>query len=138
MQEKKEIKIAIIVGAIMITVCLIAFIFQKSSTEDIEKLDLKIYKLYEVEGSEDEHVYKQCNASTDDLLAMNKEFKKIMNLSTSRQVTGKSIMGSYKVISNNQYVAFDNAKDNLAFRGDTMSMYEVPSTLYEKVIELCN
>ena len=138
MQEKKEIKIAIIVGAIMITICLIAFIFQKSSTEDIEKLDLKIYKLYEVEGSEDEHVYKQCNASTDDLLAMNKEFKKIMNLSTSRQVKGKSIMGSYKVISNDKYIAFDNAKDNLAFRGDTMSMYEVSSTIYEKVIELCN
>ena len=58
METNREIKIAIIVGAIMLTLCLVIFIFTKSDVE-VEDMNLKVYKLYQKEDGEGNE-YRQC------------------------------------------------------------------------------
>lgn len=136
MVENKEVKIAIIVAIIMITVCLLAFIFSKSSKVTNEILDIKVYKLFDKEGTEDEHEYRECNITLDDIKSIQVEYRNIMKLSDSRKTIGQ-INGDYKVTVDNKYIAFDADESNNVYRGDTNALYSYNSAIYEYVKKVC-
>ncbi len=135
MKANNEIKIAIVVGIIMITVILIAVIYSKQEAAT-NSIDLKIVKLYEVEGSPDQHIYRECHATTDDVIKLYKEYRKIQYLKNEDKVTGERITGNYKVINGDEYIAFDG-KTNRVYRSDSASLYLFNSSLYSDVVELC-
>lgn len=137
MENNKELKVAIIVGVIMITACLLAFIFVKSerkaSINNQNQIDIKVYKV-----NEEDKIYEQCPITTDTLIQINSEFKSAYRLSDSSRVIGKSITGKYKVISGNNYIAFDaKENENYIYRGDTKYLYEYDSNLYNIVEKAC-
>ena len=51
MQTNKELKIAIIVGVIMVTICILAFLYIKSertaNNNNLNQIDIKVYKVNE-------------------------------------------------------------------------------------------
>lgn len=130
-----EIKIAIIVAIIMATVILIAVIFTKQETAT-NTVDLHVYKLYSVEGSEDEHVYRECNITTDDVIKLYAEYRKIKKLPDSYKLTGKTINGDYKIISGNEFIAFDKGGSRV-YRSDTTAIYAFNSTIYQNAVDMC-
>ena len=135
MNTKKEIIIAIVVAILMIAICLIIYLV--NTNKNVSAPNVKVYKLYEVEGSEDEHVYKECRISTEDQLTLKKEFKRATKLADSKIVTGKSIMGSYKIIIDDTYIAFDNKEDKIFYNGQKNRLYNLASQMYEIVINTC-
>lgn len=137
MNTNKEVKIAISAGIIMITICLLIFIFFKSETK-VENLDLKVYKLYEKQNDNTKHEYRECKITTDDLIKISKEYKRVKGLSDNDQVIGKKIMGNYKIISGEDYIAFDAEKEDYVYRSDTKRLYTFNSTIYEYIKNICN
>lgn len=137
MENNKEVKIAIIVGAIMLTVCLIVFIFYQAAKEETINVDLKVYKLYELDG-EEEYEYRQCDITTEDLISINNDYKKILNLNENDKLIGKQIKGNYKIVSGNEYIAFDADENNLVYRSDLPAIFKYDTSLYETVSNLCN
>lgn len=137
MENNNEVKIAIIVGAIMLTICLVVFIFNKAEKQEVTNLDIKVYKLYELNAEEEEYEYRECSVATDDLITINKEFKKIYNLSAEKKATGKTIKGNYKIISQNDFIAFDAGEENLVYRSDLPAIFQYDTSLYELVKNIC-
>lgn len=135
MKTNNEIKIAIAVGVIMITAILIAIIYSKQEAAT-NSIDLKILKLYEVEGSKDQHVYRECHVTTDDVINLYKEYRKIEKLTNSNKVTGERITGNYKVIKGDEYIAFDGGT-NRVYKSDSKAIYMFDSSIYKDVVELC-
>ena len=135
MKANNEIKIAIGVGVIMLTAILIAIIYSKQEVAT-NSIDLKIYKLYEVEGKKDQHVYRECHVTTDDVIELYKEYRKIAKLSKDDIVKGEGITGNYKIINGDDYIAFDG-NSNRVYRSDSASLYAFNSSIYKDVVELC-
>ena len=132
----KELKVALGVGIAMIVICLVIVMVQSNNKQ--EDINLKVYKLTAVEGQEDKHVYRQCSVSTEDLLKINKEYKRSKALRDMNQVQGKSINGDYKIIVNeDEYVAFDNAEDKMIYVGKENRLYNFSSDIYEIAIKAC-
>ena len=132
MQTNKELKIALIVGMIMITICAVVFIFYKSDSNSNE-IDIKVYKV-----NEEEKVYEPCVVPQEKAMQIFAEYKSATRLSENNRVVGKKITGKYKVMSGNDYIAFDGEKEkDYVFRGDTQYMYEYKTTLYDIVKEIC-
>lgn len=135
METNREIKIAIIVGIIMLTVCLVVFIFSKSDVE-VEDMNLQVYKLYEKEdGSGNE--YRQCHIPTDELVSIYNQYKRAVNLKEDKQIKGQ-INGNYKLISGENFIAFDAEQYDYVYRSDTQQLYSFNSTIYDLVKEACN
>ena len=138
MQTNKELKIAIMVGVIMITICALAFIYVKSertsNTNNLNQIDIQLYKVNEETKS-----YIQCHINTDTLIQVNSEFNKAYRLTESSRVVGKSITGTYRVQSGEKWVAFDlNKEEPYIYRGDTKYLYQFDSELYDIVAKACN
>lgn len=132
MQTNKELKIAIIVGIIMVTICALVIIFHKSDKKNNE-IDIQVYKV-----NEKEKIYERCSVPTDFLVQINSEYKRAGRIPESKRVIGQKITGLYKIVSGNDYIAFDGEKDkNYIYRGDTKYLYEFDSTMYNLVIEAC-
>ena len=56
MKTKKEVTIAIIVAILMIIICFVIYLANTNTQKETE-LNIKAYKLYEVESSENDHAY---------------------------------------------------------------------------------
>lgn len=138
MEQNKELKIAIIVGIIMITICLLVFIFYKANT-DVQNIDLKVYKLFEKEDASGEHEYRECRITTDELIDIKYEYNRATSLTESNRVIGEQIMGEYKIISGENYIAFDiDEEKKLIYRGDTKYLYYFEGSLYDYAVNACN
>ena len=139
MVENKEIKIAIVVGIIMVTLCLLIFIVT-SSKKTTNNIVLKVYKLYDKEGTVDEHEYRSCKVSTDDLIYINQEYKKIQKVTDDSRILGKQINGNYKIIvgDDSNYIAFDALDDPYIYRSDKGAIYEFKTDLYDTIKKICN
>lgn len=138
MQTNKELKIAITVGIIMITICLLAIIYVKSernaNINNLNHIDIKVYK-----ANDEKKSYEQCHITTDMLIQINNEFNKAYRLTESDRVVGKNITGTYRVQSGDKWIAFDfNEKEQYVYRGDTKYLYQFESELYKTVSEACN
>lgn len=141
MQNGKEVKVAIIVGIIMITICLIAFVTVKSKN-NLKDVKIEVYKLYEVpkEDGEKGYVYHSCGEiKTDDQITIMHEIDKAYKLNEESLLTGKQIEGYYKINYNGKIVAFDAPRDNekMIYREDTGRLYNFESNLYETVKNIC-
>lgn len=133
MQTNKELKIAAIVGIIMITICIVTIIFYKADKTNNE-INIQVYKV-----NQEEKTYEQCNIPTDTIIQINSEYRRASKLSENQRVIGKQITGLYKVVSGENYIAFDGEKDKYyIYRGDTKYLYEFDSTLYDLVKKACN
>lgn len=139
MQTNKELKIAIIVGVIMVTICILAFLYIKSernaNNNNLNQIDIKVYKV-----NEEAKTYVPCHITTDTLIQINSEFNRAYRLTESSRVIGKSITGTYRVQSGDKFIAFDATKDKekYIYRGDTKYLYTFDSELYDIVMKACS
>ena len=132
MQTNKELKIAIIVGIIMVTICILVIIFYNADKTNND-INVQVYKV-----NEESKTYEQCSVPTDLLIQINSEYRRATNLSDNYRVIGQRINGTYKILSGDNYIAFDGEKDkNYVYRGDTKHLYEFDSSVYSLVIEAC-
>lgn len=138
MIENKEVKIAIVVSIIMVTICLLAFIFTKSSRPKNNTIDFKVYKLYDKLGTIDEHEYRACKITTDDLITIRNEYRKAEKLDETSKVSGKQITGKYKIIYEDTYIAFDAEEEPLIYRSDVNALFKFDSDLYEYIKTICD
>lgn len=136
MKIKREVFIAIVVGCIMIITCVLVIAGQRNVSKPVS---IKVYKLYETtnEQKETSYYYSECSLNTDDLLKIKKEFKRSLALNDSKIINGKTIKGSYKVMMDDQFVAFDNKDDNLIYNGSKNKIYNFTSGMYEIVVNTC-
>ena len=136
MENNREVKIAIIVGIIMITICLLAFIYYKAST-NVEEINIKVYKNY---TTEEGRAYYECSISTEDLLTVNNEYKRITNLRNTTSITGGSIKGTYMISTGDEYIAFDAEDNNYVYvlANGKQAIYDISSTAYDIVKKACS
>ena len=135
MQTNRELKIAIIVGIIMITLCLVLFISNKSES-NLETIDIHIYK-----ANQAEQLYEECSGTitTDELIVINSAVKSAYRLTENNRLIGEKITGLYKVTAGDDYaIIFDGETDkNIIYREDTQYLYNFESSIYETVKKVC-
>ena len=86
MTNNREIKIAVVVAAIMLTVCFVIVVSNVSSKNSAQETsEIKVYKHYD-DGETKE--YRECKITTDDLIEINSEFSNIMLLDDSYKYPG--------------------------------------------------
>lgn len=139
MEENKEVKIAIIIGIIMITICIVMFITVKSKNK-VNNIDVKVYKLYENTNDEGktEYQYRPCTINnTDTTIDIYRETAKALKLTEDSLIVGKQIKGEYKVEYNGKMIALDINDDQLVYLNDTQKLYKFNSDIYEKVKNVC-
>lgn len=134
MKIKKEVSIAIVVGCIMLLICIIVILAQKNVDKPV---NIKVYKLYETSVEGEVGYYSECSVDTENLLKIKKEFNRMNVLKDSKIVSGKTIKGSYKVIMDDKYIAFDNNTDNVIYNGSKNRIYNFESEMYEIVMNTC-
>lgn len=134
----KENKIAFVLALAVISITLVgAIAYASSNKPDEEALNVKVYKLFEKEDSETGHVYRECSVSKEKLEFIANEFNKSYKVSEEKLLNGKQITGSYKIIYNDKFIAFDNAEDNMIYLSETKNLYEFKSELYDTIIDIC-
>ena len=138
METNREVKIAIIVGLIMITGCIIAFIVAKNKNNPNITMDLHVYKHIELEDGTNGKYY-ECSIPTDTLVKINNEFKRVMNLKDANKVKdlNANLEGTYKIASGSNFIAFDAAGNNYVYRSDTTAIYDYSSEMYKEVATQC-
>lgn len=144
MTENKEVKIALIVGMIMATICLLTFIIYKSNQTKPLDTNVRIFKLYEKSDAsenmsyQDRHEFHECVVGTEDAIKISKEYQKISKISKSQQVVGVTIMGNYRVQLGDSYIAFDGEDNNYIFKGDGEYIIDYKTDLFNYVKQVCS
>lgn len=135
MENNKEVKIAIVVGIIMITISLLAIIIHNSNTK-IEEVSLKVYKNY---TTEDGREYRECTLTTDELISIKREYNKATNINEDKKLTGQTITGTYMIKDGDEYIAFDADDSNKVYvlANSKQAIYSLDSTMYETVKKAC-
>lgn len=131
MRTNKELKIAAVVGALMIVICLIVVLVNTSPNT---KADIKVYKNVEIEG---QRGYLECSVPESILGEINTEFNKAKNLTTTDLAESHQIQGTYKIVSGKESIAFDDDDKNEIYDIDNKKLYSFKSTIYELVTTVC-
>lgn len=132
MRTNKELKIAAIVGAIMIIICILMIsIF----SNDYDKADIAVYKNMEING---QRGYVPCTVPETVLKEIYVEFKKTKALDEDDLVDQDRINGDYKIISGEKFIAFDKESNNTVYISEENKLYTFESSIYENVINTCN
>ena len=138
--KNNEVKWAIGIGMIMITICIIAIMIAKGGVK-AENITLKVYKLNMTGEKIQDYTKEECKMSTDNLVTINKEFKKAFKIEESKKVANTQVMGKYQLVDGDNIVAFDEKKDGklIVYRSDgkTKGIYSFDSSLYELVQRVC-
>lgn len=134
MKTKKEVYIAIFVAICMVLICVFIYFF--SSRRNVNLLDVKVYKLYTLE--DDEYEYRECFISTEDKAQIDKMLKNVIKLNESKQVSGSGINGDYKIVSGEDYIAFDKDNDGKVYDGTRNKVFNYQSDLYETIVKYCD
>ena len=136
MENNKEVKIAIIVGIIMITICLLAIIIHNSNNKT-EEISLKVYKNY---TTEDGREYRECSLTTDELITVKREYNKITKIDEEKKLTGQTITGTYMVKDGDEYIAFDADEENKVYvlANGKKAIYSISSSVFETVKTACD
>jgi len=132
----KEVKIAFAVGGIMLLICTIIILVQNREVKE-SNVNVKVLKLYKPTENIDDAVYRECHISTEDAIKVNKEFKRAVALNKNKSIN-KQIEGAYKIIIDDDYIAFDNQTDNIVYNEKGHNLYEFKSDLYEIIINACS
>ena len=131
MKTNSELKIAAVVGAIMIIICLVVILMNNTSNEEIS---LKVLINKEIDG---QRGYLECSVPESILGEINTEFKKAIKLDSSQIAQRHQIQGKYKVMSDKASIAFDNDEDNEVYVIEDKQLYNFKSTIYDLVISVC-
>jgi hypothetical protein len=144
----KELKIAIILGVILVTLCLLIVIV--SGNKKTQELDIKVYKLERIDGDTtkkkdqeikaEDYQYVECKINTDEMIEVYRDLKKVYNLDESSAVANKKIVGYYKVASKSETYAFDIAEkgeEQTVYRGDTGLLYKYNSSTLQTIANIC-
>ena len=131
MRTNKELKIAAVVGALMIVICLIVVLINTSPNT---KVDIKVYKNVEIDG---QRGYLECSVPESILGEINTEFKKAKKLDTSALAESHQIQGTYKIVSGKESIAFDADDKNEIYNIDEKKLYTFNSTIYTLVKTVC-
>ena len=136
MKDNKEIKIAAVVGAFMLIFCVVMIQYASNNSEvpeeEILKNSFMVYKNTTVDGK---RAYTPCTVPASDLNEIQAEYQKIIN--ATENSTASNITGTYRVGTENDFIAFDEDNNNNVFIKSKNKLYNIESTLYEKVINLC-
>lgn len=133
MSTNKEVKIALIIGMIMITLCAIILISNNSSKKTKVNTDIKVYKHID-DGTTKGFI--ECYTNTDDIIFINNEYKKTNSLNDNDKYAGRQLNANYKITNGDDYIAFDD-NSGFVWRGYTQAIYYFESPLYDYVINLC-
>ena len=131
MKSRLELKIAAVVGVIMLLICL--FVLTKQHAKKNEVVDLKVYKHIE---NEQQRGYVECIITTEELSKINKEMKKVENLNDSTLLRG-TIEGNYKIVIGDNFYAFDKVDDNFIFRSSDKELHAFEGETFEIVVNRC-
>lgn len=131
MKTNNELKIAAVVGAIMIIICLVMVLL---NTTPKETIDIKVYKNTEIDG---QRGYLECSVPESILGEINTEFKKAKKLDSSALAESHQIQGTYKIISGKESIAFDDDDKNEIYNIDENKLYNFKSTIYTLVETVC-
>jgi len=136
--KNNEVKWAIGIGAIMITICIIAIMVAKGGVK-AEEINLKVYKLNMTGEKVQDYTYEQCKMSTENLVSINREFKNAFKIADSHKVSGAQILGKYKLVDGEDFIAFDEKVNNelVVYRSDKSALYSFDSSIYELVERVC-
>ena len=139
MKKNNEVKWAIGIGLIMVTICLVAIMISKSDSNKAEDINIKVYKLNQTAEKMEDYYYEECKIATDELVRINKEYKKTYKLEDKDKITGAKIVGEYKIMQGNNYIAFDKSdkKSYPLYKSDKSALYEFESNLNELVQKAC-
>ncbi len=144
MNTKKELIIAFIVGLLMIGICCF-FIFGKNINR-LDTSNLKVYKLLLKDGVDendetidevDKYYYVQCNVAPQDKELILKQFYKIIKFKMNQTKSGANLRGNYKVVNNDQYIAFDNNTDKEVYSSETNRVHTYDNPIYDTIINSC-
>ena len=134
--KQNQIMLVVAIGFIVMTIS-IALAYSSKVKPNVNALDIKVYKSHLDDRYESGHVYRECSVATDVLRSLVNEFNKSYQLTEENRVPNKQINGTYKLIYNDKFIAFDNADDNIVYLGSNDALYAFESTMYQKVIEYC-
>ena len=131
----------LIIGSIAIIAVVIfgLIIFLPKNGANSVKIDLSNVKVYIHKNAEGEEkgYYYPCKLSTEDLLRVKNEFNKIYNVKEEDLVSGKAINGDYKVMLDDEYIAFDKENDGIMYLGTLNKLFKVDTSIYNIVINAC-
>lgn len=131
MNNKRELKIAAVVGALMIIICLIIFI----STQETKKTpSVQVYKNVELNG---QRGYIPCEVPNSILLEISSEIQKAKQLTSANEVEMNRINGTYKIVLGNTSFAFDDSESKKIYSIENNKLYNFESTIYSLVITMC-
>lgn len=135
MKDNKEIKIAAIVGAFMLIFCIVMIVYA-SNNSSVEEEQLKntfmVYKNTTIDGK---RAYIPCTVPVADLNEIQEEYQKV--IAATDKSTVSNITGTYRVGTEDDFIAFDEEHNNNVFIKSKNKLYNIESTLYDKVINLC-
>ena len=140
---KTEVKIAIIVGAIALTGCILAFIINYRHLHPKEpEAPVEVLKHIWIDEDKGEGTYVKCSLSDSELAKINVEMKKVFNLTEESKVTDKAtlmagVTGEYKVKSGSNFIAFDSGK-NIVYRSSDSGIYNFRSDMYKDIELYCS
>lgn len=144
MTENKEVKIALIVGMIMITICLLTFIIYKANQTKPIDTNIRVYKLFEKSNTtedmsyQDRHEFHECVVSTEDAIKISKEYQKIAKIPESHQVVGVTLMGNYRVELGDTFIAFDGGDNNYIYKSNGQYVIDYKTDLFDYVKQVCS
>lgn len=131
MRTNKEVKIAIIFGALMIIICVVMVLINTTPNKTI---DLKVYKNVEIDG---QRGYIECSVPESILGEINTEFNKATKLDSSALAERHQITGTYKIESGKNSIAFDKDDKNEIYNINEKQLYNFKSTIYSLVETVC-
>lgn len=131
MRTNKEVKIAIIFGALMIIICVVMVLINTTPNKTI---DLKVYKNVEIDG---QRGYIECSVPESILGEINTEFNQATKLDSSALAERHQITGTYKIESEKNSIAFDKDDKNEIYNINEKQLYNFKSTIYSLVETVC-
>lgn len=136
MKDNKELKIAAIVGAIMVIFCIVMIIYasNNSGVKEQEKLLKNSFMVYKNTTIDGKRAYVPCEGDAN-LIEIQEEFSKIKT--ATEESTDTNITGTYRVGTEKDFIAFDEDHKNNVFIKSKNKLFNIESDLYDKVIEMC-
>ena len=137
MKDNKEIKIAAIVGTLMLIFCVIMISYAsnndgaKKEQEEYLKNSFMVYKNTTIDGK---RAYVPCEG-TINKNELQEEYNKIITATEKSKTT--NITGTYRVGTEKEFIAFDEKHNNTVFIKSKNDLFTIESDLYDKVIEMC-
>lgn len=137
MENNKEVKIAILVAIIMITVILVLVMISNKEKKEYNEIDLKVYQNQTLKNKQ--RIYNECHITTDELLDINEEYKRITKISLNKKIPGAKITGKYKIMNGEDFIAFDADGSNKIFVSNEngKAIIKVNSDIFSKVKKAC-